>query len=95
MVDEFFSRYFGAAAEPMKRFYLRISEINREEGIVGTTPRASWERLGTAERMQALERDIEEAMHLAQTDLEKQRVDTWKRGVWDYMKAGYEAFHGR
>jgi hypothetical protein len=93
LVDEFFSRYFGAASEPMKRFYYRISDINREEGILGTTPELSWRRLGTDERMKALERDIEEAVKLAGTDLERKRVDTWKRGVWEYMKAGYDKFH--
>ncbi len=92
LVDEFFSCYFGAASEPMKRFYYRISDINRTEGIVGTSPEASWRRLGTSERMSELERDIEEAVQLASTELERKRVDTWKVGVWEYMKAGFDQF---
>jgi len=41
LVNEFFSRYFGAACEPMKRFYHHISTINREEGVVGRSPELS------------------------------------------------------
>ena len=92
LVDEFFALYFGAASEPMKRFYYRISEINKEEGILGTTPEASWRRLGTDERMKELGSYIEEAIKLAHTDLEKRRVNTWKVGVWDYMKAGHDEY---
>ena len=88
VIDEFFARYFGRAAEPMKRFYLRISEINRTEGVLGTTPEISWKRLGTEERMRELGRLMEEAVNAAASDTEKRRVETWKRGVWDYMKAG-------
>jgi len=88
LVDEFFARYFGAAGEPMKKFYYRISEINREEGVLGTTPEASWERLGTEERMKELGALMDRAVQLAQTDLEKRRVATWKKGVWDYMVEG-------
>ncbi len=91
LVDEFFSRYFGTAGEPMKRFYYRISEINRQEGVLGTTPEASWERLGTEERMNELGALINRAVELAGTDLEKRRVETWKKGVWDYMAEGRSA----
>jgi hypothetical protein len=88
LVDEFFSRYFGAAGEPMTRFYYRISEINRQEGCLGTTPKASWERLGTEARMRELGTLINRAGELAGTDLERRRVETWKKGVWDYMAKG-------
>lgn len=93
LIDEFFSRYFGAAGVPMKKFYERISAINREEGVVGRSPQLSWQRLGTAARMEELRAYIEQAVRLAGTDLEQQRVETWKTGVWDYMKAGYDSFH--
>jgi len=93
LVNEFFSRYFGAACEPMKRFYQHISAINREEGVVGRSLELSWRRLGTDDRMKELESDIEEAVKLARTALEKKRVDTWKKGVWEYMKTGYDQFH--
>lgn len=88
LVNEFFSRYFGAAGEPLKTFYYLISEINREERVLGTTPKASWERLGTEARMQELGNLMNRAVDLAQTDLERRRVETWKKGVWDYMADG-------
>ena len=79
----------------MQRFYQRISDINREEGVVGTSQELSWLRLGTAERMEMLGRHIQEAVELATTAIEKARVDIWNRGVWDYMKAGHEQFYIR
>jgi hypothetical protein len=88
LLDEFFSRYFGAAGDPMKRFYYRISEINREERRLGTSPESSWGRLGTEERMQELGTLMNRAVELAETDLELRRVETWKTGVWDYMAKG-------
>ncbi len=88
LVDEFFVRYFGAAAEPMKAFYYRIMQINREEGVLGTSPDASWGRLGTEQRMNELGALMDRAVALARTDVEKQRVATWKSGVWEYMLEG-------
>ena len=41
----------------MQRFYQRISDINRQEGIVDTNQKLSWLKLGTIERMKMLERD--------------------------------------
>ena len=93
LIDEFFSRYFGAAGVPMKKFYYRIAAINREEGVVGRSLELSWQRLGTPDRMRELQGYVEEAIRLAHTDVERQRVETWKTGVWDYMKAGYDNFH--
>jgi hypothetical protein len=43
--------------------------------------------------MKALQGYIEEAVRLAHTDIERQRVETWRTGIWDYMKAGYDHFH--
>lgn len=92
LVDEFFTRYFGPAAEPMKRFYYRISEINEEEGVLGTSQKLSWERLGTAERMEELGALMARAVELAQSDPEKRRVETWRKGVWNYMVKGRDKF---
>jgi hypothetical protein len=79
----------------MKTFYYRISEINREEGLVGTSPEKSWAKLGTPERMKELAVYIDKAVRLAGTDLEKRRVETWKKGVWEYMNAGHRRFYNR
>ncbi|MBW7988661.1 MAG: DUF4838 domain-containing protein [Planctomycetes bacterium] len=95
LVDEFFTLYFGGASKPMKTFYYRISEINREEAVVGTSREKSWAMLGTPERMKELGVYIDEAVKLAGTDIEKRRVETWKKGVWEYMKAGHHQFYLR
>ena len=84
---------FGAAGGPMKNFYYRIAEINQEEGVIGTTRELSWGVLGTPQRMAELEGYIQQAVELATTPVEIQRVDTWKTGVWDYMKAGYDDYY--
>ena len=77
----------------MRRFYRRIADINREEGVIGTSREKSWGRLGTPDRMALLEADIHEATDAASTEVERQRVDTWRRGIWDYMQAGYDEYH--
>ena len=95
LVTAFLSRIFGAASEPMERFCCRISKINREEGVIGTTREASWLRLGTEERMKELGGYVDEAVMLVTTDLERKRVDTWREGVWEYMKTGRDQFHAK
>lgn len=90
--DDFFSGYFGAAAEPMKKFYWRIADINRHEGKIGTWENTSWDRLGTDERMKQLGELMDSAIKLASTDLEKQRVESWRRGIWEYMTEGKQEY---
>ena len=62
---------------------------------MGTSREKSWAKLGTPERMKELGVYIDEAVKLAGTDLEKTRVETWKEGVWEYMKAGHQQFYLR
>lgn len=88
LIDEFFTLYFGGAAEPMKKFYFLIVEINKEEGVIGGTEKDSWEKLGTAPRMEELGNLMRQAVASARTDIEKRRVETWKKGIWDYMVEG-------
>ena len=40
--------------------------------------------------MKELGEYIDKAATLAATDLERKRVDTWKKGVWEYMKTGQD-----
>jgi len=88
LIDEFFTLYFGNAAEPMKKFYFRISEINKEERTLGGSEKESWDQLGTKERMKELGTLMDRAIKLVSTDIEKRRVATWKKGLWDYMVEG-------
>ena len=92
-LSEFFDTYFGGAATPMRAFYQRISDINREEGVIGTSREKSWGRLGTPARIALLEADIQAATDAASTETEGMRVETWRRGVWDYIRAGYDEYH--
>jgi hypothetical protein len=99
LLSEFFSRHFGAASESMKRFYLRIEdifndsnnypeEVRTKETQFHQTEEFAWKYLGTEERMNELGTLMAQAEQLAKTDLEKQRVALWKKGVWDYMLQG-------
>ena len=97
LLDEFFCRYFGAAAKPMKSFYLRIEAIacnpenyppplHRKNGIDWRN--VAWTNMGTAERMQQLGGLITEAQALAQTEQEKLRVGLWHDAIWKWMVEG-------
>lgn len=99
LLDEFFTSYFGAAADPMKRFYSRIEEtysdpanypgaVRTQDAQFHQTEEIAWVYLGTKQRMAELGGYMERAKALASTDLERQRVATWDRGVWQYMVEG-------
>jgi hypothetical protein len=101
LIDEFFRLYFGAAGEPMKRFYLRLEEIAcdpanypapyyRRDGI--DWKKVAWERLGTPERMEELGALIAQAAKLAGTGAEKQRVALWRSALWEWMCQGREQY---
>ena len=100
VIDEFFGRYFGPAAEPMRRFYLGLESIacdpanypppyHRPNGI--DWKRVAWEKLGTPERVTALGALIHEAESKAGTGPERQRVDLWRAALWDWMESGSKA----
>ena len=101
LLDEFFTRYYGTASEPIKRFYLRVEqiysdpsnypeEVKTEERQFHQNEEIAWEYLGTEERMAELSELIQKAKELADTDTEMQRVRLFERGVWEYMVSGRE-----
>jgi hypothetical protein len=104
MLGEFFTRYYGAAAEPMKRFYRLMEETysnpeNYPEEVRADlkrdffqTEEMAWRFLGNAERMTALGELLDEAARLAVTEVEHQRVSLFRKGIWDPMLAGREAY---
>ena len=103
LLDEFFTRYFGAAATPMKAFYLQVEKIAcdpanyppplyRENGI--DWKNVAWTSLGTEERMKQLGALMTEAESLAQTDMEKRRVGLWRDALWKWMADGRAAALG-
>ena len=99
LLDEFFTRYYGAAAEPMKQLYLRIESIysdpaNYSEEVrtanrhFHQTEEMAWKYLGTPERMADLGRLMQQAKAAAATDMEKRRVALFEDAVWNYMVKG-------
>ncbi len=101
LIDEFFRLYFGAAAEPMKEFYLSLERTacdpanypppyHRSNGI--DWKKVAWERLGTAERMEEFRSLIVQAEELAATETEKQRVALWRSTLWEWMRQGREQY---
>lgn len=99
LLNEFFTSYFGAAAEPMANFYSLIEttysnpenypeEVRTVDAQFHQNARIAWEFLGTEPRMVALGQLMAEAEKRATTEVEQKRVETWKKGVWDYMLRG-------
>jgi len=99
LIDEFHTLYYGPAAAPMKQLYLRIEETfsnpaNYPEDIrtgkrhSHQTEEMAWGYLGTEARMVEFARLVEEAKRLAQSDLQKQRVALFEKGIWEPMVEG-------
>lgn len=91
MLDEFFDRYFGNAARPMKKFYLGLEKIATDPK--NYPPRykwkdVAWTTLGTEERMEKLGSLMAKAQSKAQTDQEKERVALWNEALWKWMEEG-------
>lgn len=99
LIDEFFVRYYGAAAKPMREFYELIEKTyndpnNYPEGIRNGTlelhqsEEIAWGCLGTRERMEKLAALMNAANAAAKTENEKQRVAMFERGIWLPMVQG-------
>jgi hypothetical protein len=99
LLDEFFTRYYGPAAAPMKQMYLRIEktysdpagyseEVRKADRHFHQTEEMAWKYLGTADRMAALGKLMKQAEAAAQTDVQKQRVALFRQGVWEHMLEG-------
>ena len=104
LLDEFFTRYYGAAAEAMKRFYLRVEETfsnpanypeevrkNRKQDFF-QTEEIAWKYLGTEPRMAELGALMDEASRLAVGEVEKQRVALFRKAIWDHMVEGRKQY---
>ncbi len=103
LLDEFFSRYYGSASEPMKKIYLLIEKIysdplnypayvQKEKRHFHQTEEIAWGFLGREEVMKELGRLMEEAKGLARTEIEKKRVSLFEKGIWQYMVEGREMY---
>ncbi len=99
LIAEFFTRYYGAASQPMRAFYELVENTcydptNYPEGIrsgaleLHQSEEMAWKWLGTPERMAELGGLMEQAKAAAKTDAEKQRVALFERGIWLPMVEG-------
>jgi hypothetical protein len=94
--DEFFTRYYGSAAGPMRQAYELIEHTfsdpdNYPEQMRGhQTEECAWGYLGTADRMRELARLMGQARQTARTDLERRRVALFDEGIVQYMAKGRE-----
>lgn len=99
LITDFFTSYFGAAAQPMYQFYLKIEQVysdtknypidvQTKDAQFHQTEEIAWKYLGTDAVMSELERYIEQAQLAEVNPAESQRIDSWAKGVWDYMKSG-------
>jgi hypothetical protein len=97
LIDEFFRRYYGAAAKPMQAFYEMAEAIygdpaNYPAGAQGQTPYIAWDCLGTSPRLEKLGQLMDEAKAACRTDLEKKRVALFDKGIWQVMRKGRELY---
>lgn len=104
LLKEFFTSYYGPAADPMQEFYLQIEDVygnsanyppevrtNLRQDFFQTEEMA-WKYLGTAERMAKLESLINDATRLAVCEPEKQRVALFRKAIWDHMAQGRQEY---
>ena len=54
-----------------------------------------FEEIKHEERMRELAQYIENAEECARSEVEKRRVQTWKQGIWEYMKTGHDRFYAK
>ncbi len=112
LIDEFFTRYYGSAAAPMKAFYElveriyanpanypktfldRVGIIYNGDIVIGNhqSEEIAWKYLGKQQRMDQLKELMQRAIAAAETDIEKQRVALFEKGIWQYMQAGRNAY---
>jgi hypothetical protein len=99
LLDEFFTRYYGHAARPMRDFILKAEklfsspasypqEIRTERKHRHMTEELSWKVLCPPERLEEFRALLRRAQSLAATPEEKARVDLFDRGVFQPMEAG-------
>ena len=105
LLDEYFTRLYGPAAGPMRKFYETVEQAygnpanypeaiatGKIEGHHHQTEEVAWGYLGNAKRMETLGKLMEEAKAAAQTAEQKQRVALFEMGIWDYMTAGRKQY---
>ena len=105
LLEEYFTRLYGPAAGPLRKFYETVEQAygnpanypeaiaaGKIEGHHHQTEEVAWAYLGNAKRMETLARLMEEAKAAAHTAEQKQRVALFEMGTWDYMTTGRKQY---
>jgi len=106
LIEEFFQRYYGAAASPMRQLYSTIEEtftnprnypdnVRQALGHHHQNAMLAWEFLGTDSRMQALGKIMAQAQALARPGIEAERVAVFERGQWQYLLEGRKEYSAK
>lgn len=108
-LEEFFPRYFGAAAGPMREYYREVEHAfwnpanypkevrERYSGILnlGThTDRVNW-GLGTPERLAKLDKLFKEAQAKADSEIVKKRLELFGKTIHFQMMEGRSLYEKR
>lgn len=99
-LDEFFTGFYGAAAEPMKKIYLTMEKIYADPANYPADPdvnpeEIAWKYQGTEERMAELGKLMQEAKVSAKSEVDKKRVELFEKSVWNYMVEGRKMYLAR
>ena len=103
LIDEFFDKFYGAASVPMREAYGLIEdayitperypeEIRTSPAHQHQTEELAWGSLGTESLLTRLTELVDEAEGLAETQVEKDRVELFRVGILDYMLEGKRAY---
>jgi len=106
LIGEFFTRYYGSAAAPMKALYCAIEDafsnpagypeaIRTSPAHQHQTAQLAWDSLGTPERMAQYAKLMDQARAAAETPAEKERVALFEEGIWNGMVEGRKQHDGR
>jgi uncharacterized protein DUF4838 len=97
-ISEFFQRYYGNAAKPMKGFFEEMEKAVCDPSNLPSSNAysfsecTSWGTLGNAKRMEKLSSYMSEAEKAADTPETKQRVKLFQDAIWKYMLIGRENY---
>ncbi|MBI4028715.1 MAG: DUF4838 domain-containing protein [Verrucomicrobia bacterium] len=100
LLDEYFTRLYGPAGEPLRKMYLFIEQAycnpaNYAKDDRHQTMQIAWGKLGTPERLAQLGEWMDKARTLAETEIQKKRVALFEQSVWSYLVAGRKHFEQR
>lgn len=93
-IAEFFTRYYGPAAAPMRALYEQMEAVYADPanhpGGVAPTELQAWHSLGTEARMREYARLLSQARRLARQGdaVYQQRVALFDKGVYRWMREG-------